>query len=129
MKIALVYNPRLAPRRMVRVQALAKVLEGRGHLVTHHFGDEFVLARDAPDSDCLVMAGGDGTARLIIGRQPNPGELPNIAIYPLGTINLLARELGYPRDPEEFAKRIEAGGAGQRVRIATLNDAPFLACA
>ncbi len=129
MQIALVYNERLVPKRMARVQALAQVLEQRGHDVTHNFGDTFDAARDARGVDCICMCGGDGTARLIIGKQRDPGALPPLAIYPTGTINLLARELDYPRDPHKFAMRIEGNAMQQSTRLATINGEPFLACA
>ena len=129
MIIALAYNPRLAPERLARVRRLARTLEQRGHELTHFDSMQFDAARDASDADCAVMAGGDGTARLVIGRQSDPGALPPLAIYPTGTINLLARELDYPRDPEKFADRIEDGSQVLRTRIATLNGEPFLACA
>lgn len=129
MKLALVYNPLLAPKRLKRVKALAAVLESRGHEVSHHNGMEFDAGRDAGDADCVIMAGGDGTARLIIGKQEDPDALPPVAIYPTGTINLLARELDYPRDPIKFAKRLESGSECVQTRLATLNGKPFLACA
>ena len=129
MKIALVYNPRLAAKRAAKVQALAAVLEARGHDVVHHAGDSFDAALDAPGADCIVAAGGDGTARLVIGSQREPGSLPPVAVYPIGTINLLARELEYPRDPERFAARIENVAAHTVSRLAMLDGEPFLACA
>lgn len=129
MKIALVYNPRLAPKRMARVRQLARVLEARGHSVAHHHGDSFDAARDAGDADCVVMAGGDGTARLVVGKQSDISALPPLAIYPTGTINLIARELDYPRDPEQFARRIESGRKRTTTRLAAIDGAPFLACA
>ncbi len=129
MKIALVYNRHLPPKRMRRVERLANVLNVRGHSTTHHHGSDFDAARDAQGADCVVMAGGDGTARLVIGNQSNPGGLPPLAIYPTGTINLLARELNYPRDAEKFADRIESDTAHTLTRLATVNAKPFLACA
>ena len=129
MQIALVYNERLSPKRMARVGRLARVLEQRGHVVAHHFGDAFDAASDAPDADRIVLAGGDGTARLVIGKQKEPNALPPLAIYPTGTINLLARELGYARDPAKFAERIERQDQPVRTRIATIDGQPFIACA
>ena len=129
MRIALVYNERLKPDRMARVQRLARILERRGHDVTHAFGDSFDCQRDAPDTKLVVMAGGDGTVRLVIAKQRYLSALPPLAIYPTGTINLLARELGYSRDPEEFARRIEKQDKAVTTRIATVDGAPFIACA
>ena len=129
MKLALVYNERLAPKRMAKVQHLARVLEQRGHCVTHHFGDSFDAARDSGDADCIVLAGGDGTARLVIGKQADPAALPPLAIYPTGTINLLARELGYSRNPEVLADTLVSGRPARTTRLALLDGQPFLACA
>ena len=127
--IALVYNPQLAPSRRAKVSALTAELERRGHRITHHAGDNFDAARDAPDADCLCLCGGDGTARLVIGNQGDPGRLPPIAIFPIGTINLLARELRFPSDPARFADRLERNAPPLRHRLAVMNGVPFLACA
>ncbi len=127
--IALVYNPRLVPMRRAKVVALAAELERRSHRITHHAGDDFDAARDAPDADCICLCGGDGTARLVIGNQADPGALPPVAIFPIGTINLLARELGYSSDPVQFAERLERDAPPISHRLATVNGAAFLACA
>ena len=60
--------------------------------------------------DLVVAAGGDGTVSAVAnalgaGREPPP--VP-IGIIPLGTANVLARELGIPIDPED-ACRLLAG--------------------
>jgi len=128
-KLALIYNPRQSRGRMARVRRLAEALEARGHSVAHHACDSFDCARDAPDAGLLVIAGGDGSARLTLSRQSDLAALPPVAIYPAGTINLLARELGYPRDPAQFTRRIEGAAGRIATRLATLNGAPFLACA
>ena len=129
MRIALIYNPGMAPRRLARIAALAGVLEGRGHTVSHHDSLTFDASRDCPAADLLCIAGGDGSARLVIGNQTDPAALPPVAIYPVGTINLLARELGYPADPVQFALRIEAGQPLLHSPLVRLNGAPVLACA
>lgn len=54
----------------------------------------------------VVSAGGDGTAAETLNRT-SPG-IP-IALFPLGTENLLARYLEMPRQPEEMAEVIAAG--------------------
>lgn len=129
MRIALVYNERLSRKRMDRVLTLARTLEQRGHDVEHVHGDDFEAGRDALGADCIVLAGGDGTARLVIGKQADTSKLPPVAIYPTGTINLLARELGYPSDPVQFAERIETRKPTLTTRLATIDGEPFLACA
>ena len=117
MNIALVYHPGMAPRRLARVAALARVLGERGHHATHHDSMTFDAARDAPAAEALCICGGDGTAQLVISRQPDIAALPPVAIYPTGTINLLARELDYPRDPLQFTRRLEAGRAALAAQL------------
>ena len=129
MKIALVYNPKLAAKRLGRVNALAEVLERAGHSLTHFAAESFEAVRDAADMDSVVIAGGDGTARLVIANQSDLAALPPVAVYPIGTINLLARELRYPRDPAKFVARIMNEEAHTISRLATINGKPFLACA
>lgn len=54
---------------------------------------------------CLVAAGGDGTVRDLVQRFPG---VP-IAVFPMGTENLLAKYLGMTGDPHASAAAISAG--------------------
>lgn len=128
MRIALVYNPRMLPVRLAKVAALAHVLESRGHGVSHHDSQGFVAADEAVPPDLVCICGGDGTAQLVIANQSDPAALPPIAVYPTGTINLLARELDYSANPQEFALRIESGRSPLYSRLATINGRTFLCC-
>ena len=73
-------------------------------------GDAERLAREAePDFDIIVAAGGDGTINTVAnGMAGTPRPL---ALVPLGTANVLAREIGLPRRPEALAELIAAGPA------------------
>lgn len=127
MRIALAYNPRMSAHRLGRVAALARTLEARGHQVSHHDSLNFDCARAAPDAELVCIGGGDGTVRMVVGAQSDLAVLPPFAVFPVGTINLVARELGYSSVPAEFARRIERGGE-MRSPLARLNGAPFVAC-
>jgi diacylglycerol kinase (ATP) len=80
----------------------------KGHLVTDRaeIGPRADELQRAGRLRAVVSAGGDGTAAETINRTA-PG-IP-IALFPLGTENLLARYLDMPREPEEVAEIIAAG--------------------
>jgi diacylglycerol kinase (ATP) len=83
-------------------------------------GDAERLAREAePDFEIIVAAGGDGTANAVANGAVANGTAVNgmagvarpLAFLPLGTANVLAREIGLPRRPELLAGLIAAGPA------------------
>jgi YegS/Rv2252/BmrU family lipid kinase len=99
-------------RRLDRVVA---ALERRGCAVVLRragpvTGDVERLAREAEaDFDIIVAGGGDGTLNAVVNGMA--GATRAIALLPLGTANVLAREIGLPRDPERLAELIAAGSA------------------
>src|SRR5216683_5961023 len=99
-------------RRLDRVVA---ALERRGCVVVLRragpaSGDVERLAREAEaEFDVIVAAGGDGTLNAVVnGMESAPRA---VALLPFGTANVLAREIGLPRDPERLAELIAAGPA------------------
>jgi len=116
-QVLIIVNPaagrsRLSRRRLDRVVA---ALERRGCAVVLRragpaSGDIERLAREAEaDFEIIVAAGGDGTLNAVVNglaAAPRP-----IGLVPLGTVNVLAREIGLPRDPERLADLIAAGPA------------------
>ncbi len=68
---------------------------------------------DAGPNATVVAAGGDGTLHAIINGLLGTGarsDLPAVAIWPLGTANVTARELGIARyGPATLAQLIEDG--------------------
>ncbi|MEO8757005.1 MAG: diacylglycerol kinase family protein [Devosia sp.] len=59
------------------------------------FADRIQRAIDS-DADVIVSAGGDGTATALAGALADTGKA--LAVLPLGTANLLARDLALPLD-------------------------------
>ncbi len=95
------------------LERCAKILRSGGHSVevlnTEHPNHATELAELAGDR-LVVAAGGDGTVNEVLnGLSPEA----TLGILPLGTANVLARELGLPLDAEEACRRILEGEATQ----------------
>jgi len=77
----------------------------------------------------IIVAGGDGTVQQAVNGMAGGGEAgggrASLAILPLGTSNVLAREIGLPLDPFR-ACRVLAEGDPQTVHPGRLNDRLFL---
>ncbi len=95
-------------------------LEGHGCAVVVRrtgpaVGDAERLAREAgPEFDIIVAAGGDGTINAVANGMAVNGmaAVPRpLALLPLGTANVLAREIELPRRPELLAELIATGPA------------------
>lgn len=89
-----------------------RITEGPGHAAD--------LARAAADqgAPALVVVGGDGTvhevANGLLGRPahpdgPAPGDLPSLAVVPVGTGNDFFRMVGAPRDPRAALALLDEG--------------------
>ncbi len=92
------------------VDRIATILEARGARVTQYVtaaaGDAVahVKTLEPGDADRLVVVGGDGTLNEVVNARAAPPPWP-VAVLPVGTANLVARELGMPLslDTEETA--------------------------
>lgn len=68
----------------------------------------------------VIAAGGDGTVNEVLNGL---SEGATLGILPLGTANVLARELGLPLEPEGACEKILAGSASRMdVGVATDDD-------
>jgi YegS/Rv2252/BmrU family lipid kinase len=82
--------------------------------LTRAAGDARQLAAQAVRDGfaTIIAAGGDGTANEVVnGLADVPQGLASVrlGIFPLGTINVFARELGLPRDLAGAARTLKAG--------------------
>lgn len=84
---------------------------------------EQVRAALATRPDAIVVGGGDGTISGAAGVLAGTG-VP-FGIVPLGTVNMLARELQLPLDPLE-ACRVIASVRPRAIDVATVNDRVFV---
>ncbi|MEX2213743.1 MAG: diacylglycerol kinase family protein [Phycisphaeraceae bacterium] len=128
MKLRIIGNPiagggKAAPR----IKALTALLQGRGHSVevqlTTKAGDAKAWAGELPeDLDRLIVAGGDGTLNEVLNGLVDPSRVP-IVQMPVGTANVLVRELGLPWKPAGVAEIVESG----RVRLVDMGEIRMVA--
>ena len=102
-----IFNPTAGARRAHRLWRVLDLLMANGVRLdlaeTTHAGHATVLARDAARAGAplVVAAGGDGTiAEVANGLM---GSSTRLGIIPLGTANVLARELDLPQTPAAIA--------------------------
>jgi diacylglycerol kinase family enzyme len=69
------------------------------------FADRIRRAAESP-ADVIVAAGGDGTATALAAALVDTGKV--LAVLPLGTANLLARDLGLPLDISQWFAALDA---------------------
>lgn len=128
--ISMIANPSsgrgLAPKK---VPLLISLLEENGDKVdvqwTEKPGDAQRLAQNIPENiDLLVVAGGDGTLNEVVNGVRHPFSTP-VAMLPVGTANLLARELGLPHKVKKISKMIQNGKI-QYIDIGMTKDRRFL---
>ena len=110
--ILIAANPKSgASSRAALVAELAQQLSQRSFAVTvcEQLAQVETLSRQYADSGelhCVVAAGGDGTAAAVVNLIPPDTPL---AIFPLGTENLLAKYLELTNDPNITAEMIQSG--------------------
>ncbi len=126
--VQLFVNPGAGFRAGSQTRDLCSALEALGAqiLLTESVSDRLVIDERA-DHVCAV--GGDGTLRHVVDAVRRTGRPIPIAAYPAGTVNLLAMECAYPRDPHAFARRLLETGKPRRHYVALIGQTPLLTCA
>lgn len=114
------------------MQQLRNRLERAGHCLERVEVDTDVVAAvgralEGGAFDVLFVLAGDGTVRTAAERLI--GTETALAVVPMGTFNLLARDLDVPADLDA-ALAVLAAGAAERIDVARVNERLFLsACA
>lgn len=122
-------NPAAGPRKDVRriLSFIERSLEERGRTVlvarTKYSGHAAQLARRlSPGRRAVIAVGGDGTLREIAsGIDPS---VP-LGVIPLGTVNVLAKDLGIPEDTQRALETILENRVVS-IDLARLRDEVFL---
>ena len=86
-------NPASGSYSARRIRALSEAFRQQGATVIETLcnADPPAIAEKA---DHICIAGGDGTVRDVVSAVARSGRSTELSIYPMGTINLLAREGG-----------------------------------
>jgi diacylglycerol kinase family enzyme len=126
--VQLFSNPGAGRRRGRTIDALAAAFEAQGARVVRSLsaGGPPIIADEATH---VCIAGGDGTVRHVANAVLSSGRAVRMSIYPTGTINLLAMEAGYPRDPQAFARRVLAEDEPRQHYPVAMDGGHFFACA
>ena len=128
-RVQLFTNPHSGTYSARRVAGLRRAFESAGAQVTQGESSARSPPRIDPQATHICVAGGDGTVRHVAAALAAGSHAIPIAQYPLGTINLLAREAGYHPDPLLFAERFLAAGERRRHFTASAGGQIFLCCA
>ncbi|NRD89991.1 hypothetical protein C8024_11775 [Sphingopyxis sp. BSNA05] len=133
MIVELIHNPASGTFDEFRLDVLSRAFQACGAQV--RVGRTEIDGRFEifPECDLVCVSGGDGALRLVVASMVRAGLSKPLCIFPAGTVNLVAKELGYASDPEIFAREIMAGFLNRQVArmeapLVTSDDRPFVAC-
>jgi len=133
-RLAVIYNPTAGGARLRRYRAVLDRLADAGcpllELPTHRRGDAERFAAELTHRDCdrVVVAGGDGTINEVANglvSNPTDGRSLPLALLPIGTANVIAREIGLPVRPADIARCI-AGGRPRPIALGRANGRCFV---
>ncbi|WP_456284947.1 diacylglycerol/lipid kinase family protein [Microbacterium sp. JZ101] len=107
-RIAIVWNPSKTEREVLETGFVAALGDDEREISWWETTVEDPGQKATEDAlewgaDVIVAAGGDGTVRAVAERLAEPGAGAELAIVPLGTGNLLARNLDIPLNNPQAA--------------------------
>jgi diacylglycerol kinase (ATP) len=122
------FNPRAGGFARRRIAALQRCFTAHGVTIVEAESGSGPLEVDER-ADHVCCAGGDGTLRHVVAAVCRSGRDVSLSVYPNGTVNLIAMESDYPRDPEAFVRRILDGSQRARHYVGLVGDIPLASCA
>ncbi len=131
LNVSLVANPTSGnwePGAIKKIETLLKKRVNLTSFTTRKKGEAALIAKKLAGTDLIMIGGGDGTINEVINgilssNSPKIMETP-LAIIPLGTTNVLARELSIPLDIEEAIKFALKGNA-RKISLGRINGYYF----
>jgi diacylglycerol kinase (ATP) len=133
MIVELIHNPASGTFNEFRLDVLSRAFQACGAQVRIGRTEKDGQFEIYPDCDLVCVSGGDGALRLVVTSMTRAGLSRPLCVFPAGTVNLVAKELGYSDDPEIFAREIMAGfldkeTARLEAPLLTSDGQPFVAC-
>ena len=127
-RVQIFYNPAAGSASDRSIRKLVDELEQQGAAVLPISICDTSPAID-PQATHICIAGGDGTIRHVaMALAKGRIDLP-VAIYPIGTVNLLASEGGLSTDPEQCAEMLLSADRLKPHYPVWLGETMFFACA
>jgi len=126
-KLAIIFNPAARGEKARSLEEKVRSLTGPDTpLITSRPGETAELARQLAQEghSTIVAAGGDGTINEVVNGIA--GLDVSLGILPIGTINILACELGLPTTQLELCWEIIQGGFIRSIDLAMANDQYFV---
>lgn len=111
--ILLIVNPTAGSCRRGRLAKIVGSLEEQGCSVNLHEtqgpgdAEHFAAGIDCAGFDAIAVAGGDGTINEVLNGLPE--DAPPLALLPLGTINVLAKEIDLPSSIQALVDAVTSG--------------------
>lgn len=127
-RVQLFYNPTSGSFTPRTLKALVSAFtqEGAEVIPTPSVNSTPVVPHDVTH---VCIAGGDGTVRHVAMNVAGGGRSLPLAIYPAGTINLIAREGGFRRSATSCAQALLHGDTEQPHHPVKVGEALFFGCA
>jgi YegS/Rv2252/BmrU family lipid kinase len=128
MRVLLILNPKAGASSRNQVELTGWMGRLAGHTLTVEVPKKaedamtVALRGVAEGYDRILAAGGDGTINRMVSALAET-EIP-LGIIPLGTVNVLARELGIPLDPVK-ALQVALHGRERRLDLGVANGQYF----
>lgn len=133
MKVSLVINPVAGSRAFRSIKKIEYLLKKKVSLrtfITRKKGDAASFVSKLSDTDLVIAAGGDGTFNEVINSILSSEKsvidkksIP-VAFLPLGTVNILAKELGIPEDIKK-AVHLALTGSPKKISLGRINNRYF----
>ncbi|MBI4849944.1 MAG: diacylglycerol kinase family lipid kinase [Nitrospirae bacterium] len=135
MNVSLIVNPIAGNRAYRSIDKIERLLKQRASLtpfITEKKGDAFQFAKSLSGVDRIITVGGDGTLNEVINgvlspENTDPANVP-LALIPLGTTNVLAKELLIPEDIEK-AVELALTGTARNICLGRINGRYFASMA